>query len=70
MVPVEDPGLGYEKVLTYRELEDRVPYLVGSFTGWRYKKMIKLSEFTKMNDKQYVDPINVGKENGDIRGSV
>ena len=69
-MPVDDPGLGYEKAATYDELEDRVPYLVGSFTGWRYKKMIKLSEFTKMNDKQFVDPISVGKEKDDIRQSV
>lgn len=31
------PGLGHaDGTVDYDELEDRVPYLSGSFTGWRY----------------------------------
>jgi len=37
--------------LDYNELSDRQPYITGSFTGWRYKKMIPLHEFTKQMDK-------------------
>jgi hypothetical protein len=32
--------------LPYEKLEEKVPYLTGSFTGWRYKKMIPLHLFT------------------------
>jgi len=32
--------------LPYEELEDKIPYLAGSFSGWRYKKMIPLHHFT------------------------
>lgn len=28
--------------LKYSQLDDQVPYLAGSFTGWRYLKMINL----------------------------
>ena len=33
-----EPGLGFvDGNLSYDELQDKVPYLAGSFTGWRYK---------------------------------
>jgi hypothetical protein len=38
-VELDDPGAGLghaEGAVPYDELEDRVPYLAGSFTGWRY----------------------------------
>ena len=31
------PGLGHvDGSASYDELEDKVPYICGSFTGWRY----------------------------------
>jgi hypothetical protein len=52
------PGLGFSiGNLSYEELDDRVPYLTGSFTGWRYKKMIPIHEFTKMIDTTAKDPL-------------
>jgi hypothetical protein len=67
---MDDPGLGFEKAAYYSELDNRVPYITGSFTGWRYKKMMPLHEFTKSIDKSYVDAMQIGKDRGDIRSSV
>jgi hypothetical protein len=56
--------------LPYDMLEDKTPLIAGSFTGWRYKKMVPLHEFTKSIDKEYQDPIEKGKYDGDIRKRV
>ncbi len=45
--------------LSYSELADRVPYITGSFTGWKYKQMTLLSEFCKTLDTNYKDPLEV-----------
>ena len=33
--------------LKYSALEDQIPYLCASFTGWRYMKMYELSKFNE-----------------------
>jgi len=48
-------------------MENKVPYISGSFIGWRYKKMIPLHEFTKSIDKDSKDPMEIGKYEGNIR---
>jgi len=30
--------------LPYEDLQDKVPYIAGDFTGWRYKRMLPLHE--------------------------
>lgn len=47
----EDPGLGFIPTkMTYDEMEDRIPMVAGSFTGWRYRKMRLLNEWTRELD--------------------
>ena len=53
--------------LPYEKLEDKVPLICGSFTGWRYRKMIPLHEFTMIIDKNRADLMEVGKKQGEIR---
>jgi hypothetical protein len=49
---MESPGLGFENGnLPYESLKDKVPYIAGSFTGWRYKSMRPLHEWTREVDK-------------------
>jgi len=46
-----NPGIGFVRGdLPYDQLEEKLPYLAASFTGWRYKQMIPLHEFTKSLD--------------------
>lgn len=41
------PELGFTNgSLPYEQLDDKIPYIAGSFTGWHYKKMIPLHDFT------------------------
>lgn len=47
-----------------------MPYLAGSFTGWRYKKMLPLHELTKAIDKDYVSPLDICKYEGQIRKRI
>ena len=55
--PDYDPGLGFTRGnVPYEQLEDKVPILAGSFTGWRYRKMVPLHEFTRARDKDFIDP--------------
>ena len=49
-----DPGLGFANgTLSYDELDDRVPYISGTFTGWRYQKMRPVFEICSEYDKDY-----------------
>ena len=43
------------------------PYIAASFTGWRYKKMIPLHEFTLQMDKEYLEPFEIAKDEGLVR---
>jgi len=66
-----DPGIGYVNAnLSFEELEDQVPYLTGSFNGWRYKKMRPLHEWTRELDVDIEDPLDIGKSKGLIRRKV
>jgi len=70
-VEVEDPGLGHTKgSVSYEELTEREPYLAGSFTGWRYKKMIPLQDFSRGHDKDYKEPFEHCQDTGKIRRRV
>lgn len=66
----EDPGLGHVNGnVSYDRLENKIPYLCGSFTGWRYKKMVPLHEFNQGMDKEWKDPFEQCKANGTIKFS-
>lgn len=70
-IDAADQGTGFvDGTLPYDMMEDKTPLIAGSFTGWRYKKMMPLHEFTKSIDKEYQDPIEKGKYDGDIRKKV
>ena len=46
--PSEDEDIMYTNGnLKYSALEDQVPYLCASFTGWRYMKMYELQKFNE-----------------------
>ena len=61
-------GLGHvQGNLPYEQLENKSPYLCGSFTGWRYKKMIPLHEFNQMIDTDYKSPWDQCKQDGLIQ---
>ena len=51
----------------YTELQDRVPYIAGSFTGWRYYKMINIEELNRSKDLYPRDILKVCKDNKLIR---
>jgi hypothetical protein len=51
------PGLGHVNgALPYDELDDGVPYIAGSFTGWRYKKMQRVYDICGSFDSDYLEP--------------
>ena len=70
----EDPGeLIYENTnVKYRYLENQVPYICGSFTGWRYRKMIPLEEFTKQlaHGGEAIDPYEIAFEHAVSQGRI
>lgn len=67
----EPPGLGHVNGnLSYEELPEKVPYLCGSFTGWRYKQMQPLSEWCRQIDRDPPSALEIGKSKGVIRESV
>ena len=45
--------------LEYEQLDDQIPYLCGSFTGWRYIKMQSLEEFNKKHDQDLRTPFEI-----------
>ena len=50
-----EQGLGFtDGAKPYSDLEDQSPYICGSFTGWRYKKMMPLHEFSMILAKDEV----------------
>ena len=46
----------------YKKLDDRIPYLCGSFTGWRYLKMHSLEEFNRKHDLDLKTPFEYAKD--------
>ena len=54
----------------YSALENQVPYICGSFTGWRYRKMLSLEEFNKNLDEHPIDPFEIACSQGHIRKRV
>ena len=51
-------------------MANQVPYICGSFTGWRYRKMISLEEFNKSYEKEIIDPFELAVSQGRIRKRV
>jgi len=63
----DDPGLGHTNgTLAYDDMEDQVPYLSGSFTGWRYLKMRSVFDLCTNDDKDYSEPFERCQNNGKI----
>ena len=68
---VKEAGLGHVNgAVPYECLDDGVPYLAGSFTGWRYKKMERVFDICKTMNPDYVDAFIRCKESGRIRKKV
>ena len=53
----------------YRQLPDQVPFVCGSFTGWRYKKMLSLEEFNEGFDERG-DPFEMALSLNQIRKHI
>jgi hypothetical protein len=65
--PVFEPGLGFDDgTATYKNLENKVPYLTGSFTGWRYKKMRPLFDVLTELDEDYMPAFDLAKAMGSV----
>ena len=56
--------------MKYSEFDDRVPYLAGSFTGWRYMKMIDLEELNRSKDPYPRNLLKMCQDARQIRKSV
>ena len=56
--------------MPYDQLEEKTPYIAASFTGWRYKKMIPLHEFTRQMDLEYLEPFEIAKDEGLVRRRI
>ena len=54
----------------YSQLENQVPYICGSFTGWRYRKMFNLEDFNRRLEVEKVSPFDIAKEARKIRKNV
>lgn len=54
----------------YSLLENQVPYICGSFTGWRYRKMLNLEEFNRSFETDFVDPFEIAYATGNIRKRI
>ena len=55
----EDTDIMYENTnQKYSQLENKVPFVCGSFTGWRYRKMIPLEDFNRQFGDE-VDPFEI-----------
>ena len=70
----EDPmELIYENTnVKYRNLKNQVPYICGSFTGWRYRKMTSLEDFTKnlSHGGQEIDMNEIAFEAASAQGKI
>ena len=51
----------------YSQLDNQVPYLCGSFTGWRYHKMYSLEEFNRKFDDSKMTAFDLAAASGKIR---
>jgi hypothetical protein len=68
---MQDGEIGFANGhLGYNELENKQPYIAGSMTGWRYKKMIPLHEFTASFDKKPRDFFEIAYDMRKIRRKV
>ena len=66
-----DPGKGHVNgSLPYDDLDDGVPYISGSFSGWRYKKMIPVHELCKRMDRDYTSCFELCQNIGKIRKRI
>ena len=65
--PSEDEDIMYTNGnLKYSALEDQVPYLCASFTGWRYMKMYELQKFNERFEER-LDAFDIACSLGQIR---
>ena len=65
------PGIDHvDGTVPYHELEDRVPYVAASFTGWRYKKMKRVFDVCTNMNKDYVEAFERCRDIGKIRKRV
>ena len=53
--------------VSYEDLENKQPYLAGSFTGWRYRKMKLLHEYTAAMTKRPRDFLEVAQDMRKVR---
>ena len=51
----------------YSQMENQTPYICGSFTGWRYRKMYKLEEFTRNLEGESTSPFELAAAAGKIK---
>ena len=66
--PEEEKDLVYANgSVKYSQLDNQVPYICGSFTGWRYRKMLSLEHFNRSFEKEIVDPFEIAVSQGRIR---
>ena len=57
--PQEAADLMHENTnVKYSQLDNQVPFVCGSFTGWRYRRMISLEDFNRRFE-EYVDPFEI-----------
>ena len=67
----EEKDAMYENTnLKYSKLENQVPFVCGSFTGWRYRRMIPLEDFNRSYDEEQEDPFDIACSQGHIRKRV
>lgn len=66
----EDADIMYENTnVKYSQLEDQVPFVCGSFTGWRYRRMTTLEEFNEKYEPRE-DAFELACAQGQIRKRV
>ena len=56
--------------MKYNQFDNQVPFLCGSFTGWRYRKMISLEQFNRSYETDIIPPFEVACSQGKIRKRV
>ena len=60
----------HDTTVKYSQFENQVPFVCGSFTGWRYRKMIPLEDFNRGFETDPVDPFEIACSQGKIRKRV
>jgi hypothetical protein len=54
----QEPGLGFDNGdVSFEEMDDAVPYICGSFNGWRYQKMRKVYDLCSELDSENFMPV-------------